>query len=198
MLRLVSATYISLLTIYLLTETVSGESRESVESFTNLGSEISSTKKQMEIRIAKAWTALNKMDTFWKSVLSDNLRRSFFRATVESVLMYSASAWSLTISLESKLDGTYNRMLRALLNIFWRQNPTKVQLRGPISDIATILRERRMHFAGHCWRAKQELASELVLWSPTHSKGRLVALQSPTSINSVKTRDAFLTLSLLC
>ena len=77
MLRLVSATYISLLTICLLT----GESRESVESFTNLGSEISSTKKDVKIRIAKAWTALNKMDTICKSVLLDNLRRSFFRAT---------------------------------------------------------------------------------------------------------------------
>ena len=30
------------------------------------------------------------------------------------------------------------------------------------------LRERRMHFAGHCWRAKQELASDLLLWSPNH------------------------------
>ena len=161
MLRLISATYISLLTICLLTETVLGESRESLESFTNLGSEISSTKKDMKIRIAKAWTALNIMDTMWKSVLSDNLKQSFFHATVESVLMYGASAWSLTKSLESKLDTTYNRMLRAILNIFWRQHLTKVQLHGPIPDISTILRERRMHFAGHCWRAKQQLASEL-------------------------------------
>ena len=54
MLRLVSATYISLLTICLLTETVSSESTESVESFINLESEISSTQKDTKIRIAKA------------------------------------------------------------------------------------------------------------------------------------------------
>ena len=173
MLRLVSATYISLLTICLLTETVSRESTESVESFINLESEISSTQKDTKIRIAKAWTALNNMDTMWKSVLSDNLKRSFFHATVESVLMYGASAWSLTKSLESKLDRTYNGILRAILNIFWRQHPTKLQLRGPIPDISTIFRERRMRFAGHCWRAKQELASELLLWSPDHGKRRV-------------------------
>ena len=52
----------------------------------------------------------------WKSALSDSLKRSFFRATVESVLNDGASPWSLTKSFESKLDGTYNRMLRAILN----------------------------------------------------------------------------------
>ena len=127
----------------------------------------------MKIRIAKARTALNKMDTMWKSVLSGNLKRGFFHATVESVLMYGASAWSLTKSPESKLDRTYNRTLRAILNIFWRQHPTKVQLHGPIPDISTILRERRMHFAGHCWRTKQELTSELPLRSPDHGKRRV-------------------------
>ena len=50
-------------------QTVSGESTELVESFIYLGSEINSTKKDMKIRIAKAWTALNKMDTIWKSAL---------------------------------------------------------------------------------------------------------------------------------
>ena len=29
-----------------------------------------------------------------------------------------------------------------------------------------------MRFAGHCWRAKQELASDLLMWSPTHGTSR--------------------------
>ena len=44
--------------------------------------------------MAKARTALNKVNTIWKSALSDNLKRNFFRVTVESVLMYGAYAWS--------------------------------------------------------------------------------------------------------
>ena len=44
---------------------------------------------------------------------------------------------------------------------------------GPIPDISPILRERRMRFAGHCWPAKQELASDLLLWSPNHGKRRV-------------------------
>ena len=79
----------------------------------------------MKIRIAKAWAALNKMDVVWKSDLTNDLKRSFFRATVESIMMYGATTWTLTKSLESKLDGTYTRMLRAVLYISWRQHPTK-------------------------------------------------------------------------
>ena len=75
-------------------QTVSGESIESVESFTYLGSKINSTEKDKKIRIAKARTALNRMDTVWKSALSDILKRSLYLASVESVLMYGVSAWS--------------------------------------------------------------------------------------------------------
>ena len=63
-------------------------------------------------------------------------------------------------------------MLRAILNISWREHPTKEQLYGPIPAISKILREHRMRFAGHCWRAKQELASDLLMWSPTHGTSR--------------------------
>ena len=55
----------------------------------------------------------------------------------------------------------------------WRQHPIKLQFHEPIPDISTILRERRMRFAGHCWGAKQELASNLLLWSPNHGKRRV-------------------------
>ena len=65
-------------------------------------------------------------------------------------------------------------MLRAIiiLNISWRQHPTKLQFHGPIPDISAILRERRMRFAGQVLLAKkQQLVSDLLLWSPNHGKG---------------------------
>ena len=34
-----------------------------------------------------------------------------------------------------KLDGNYTRMLRAILNNFWRQHPTKNQLYGYLPPI---------------------------------------------------------------
>lgn len=56
-----------------------------------------------------------------KFVRLGNLKQSFFRATVESVLMYGGTAWTLTKTLKSKFDGVYIRILRAILNIIWRQ-----------------------------------------------------------------------------
>lgn len=58
--------------------------------------------------------------------------------------MYDVSAWTLEKNLESKLDGTYNRMLRAIHNISMCKYPNKSQFCQPIPDISTILRERRM------------------------------------------------------
>ena len=56
-----------------------------VENFKYLGSFIRSTEKDIEIIIAKAWPALNSMHTIRKSKMSDNLKRSFFRDTVETI-----------------------------------------------------------------------------------------------------------------
>ena len=53
-----------------------------VLNFVYLGSEVQSSEKDMTIRIAKAWAALNKLTSIWKSNLPDNLKRSFFRAVV--------------------------------------------------------------------------------------------------------------------
>ena len=47
-----------------------------------------------------------------KSTIPEQIKKGFFRAIVESVLLYRSSAWTLTKSLENKLNGTYSRMLR--------------------------------------------------------------------------------------
>ena len=141
-----------------------------VEDFTYLGSNVASTEKDIDIRIGKAWGALNKLKQVWKSNLPDNLKRNFFRAVVESVLVYGSSTWTLTKHLEKKLDGTYTRMLRAALNISWKQHPTNTELYGKIPPLSNSIQERRMRFAGHCWRSKNEIVSDVLLWQPKHGK----------------------------
>ena len=141
-----------------------------VEDFTYLGSNVASSEKDIDIRIGKVWRALNKLNQVWKSYLPDNLKRNFFRAVVESVLVYGSSTWTLTKLLEKKLDGTYTRMLRAALNISWKQHPTNTELYGKILPLSNSIQERRMRFAGHCWRSKNEIVSNVLLWQPEHGK----------------------------
>ena len=71
-----------------------------------LGSLIGSTAHDIDVRIVKAWGAITSMTKIWKSKLSERLNRNFFRATVESVLTYGATTWTLTKTLENRLNGS--------------------------------------------------------------------------------------------
>ena len=143
-----------------------------VDDFKYLGSYIASTDNDIKINIGKAWSALTNMNAIWKSNLPDGLKREFFRSTVETVLLYGSTTWTLTKKLEKTLDGTYTRMLRAVLNVSWKYHPTRARLYGPLPPISHTIRERRVTFAGHCWRSKEELVSDLILWEPRHGKAR--------------------------
>ena len=151
-------------------KSVAGNNIKQVDNFVYLGSSIQTTEKDIQIRKAKAWSALNKLDVIWKSNMPSKLKRDFFKATVETVLLYGSTTWTLTKKQESSLDGTYTRMLRAVLNVSWKDHPTKKFLYGHLKPISTTMREQRMRFSGHCWRNKVELASKLLLWDPKHGK----------------------------
>ena len=67
--------------------------------------------------------------------------------------------------MEKKLDGNYTRMLRAILNKSQRQHPTKQQLYGYLLTIMKTLKIRRNRHVRHCWRSRDELISEVLLWT---------------------------------
>ena len=102
--------------------TLEGTPLKLVDKFTYLGSSVESTEKDIETRLTKAWTAINRLSTIWKSDLTDKMKRSFFQAAVTSILLYGCTTWTLTKRLEKKLDGNYTRMLRAILNKSWQQH----------------------------------------------------------------------------
>ena len=95
--------------------TLEGTPLKLVDKFTYLGSSVESTEKDIETRLTKAWTAINRLSIIWKSDLTDKMKRSFFQAAVTSILLYGCTTWTLTKQLEKKLDGNYTRMLRAIL-----------------------------------------------------------------------------------
>lgn len=153
-------------------ETLNRIDLKKVNDFVYLGSNIASTEKDVLIRMSKAWSALDRLKVIWKSTLSEQIKKNFFRAVVESVLLYGSTSWTLTKKLQSKLDGTYTRMLRAILNIHWSTHPTIAQLYGNLPRISATLKERRTKFAGHCYRSTEEVVSDLILWTPRHGTSK--------------------------
>ena len=84
-------------------------------------------------------------------------------------VLYGCTTWTLTKRLEKKLDGNYTRMLRAILNKSWRQHPTKHQLYGHLPPITKTIQVRRTRHAGCYWRSRDELISDVLLWTPTYA-----------------------------
>ena len=152
--------------------TLDGTPLKLVDKFTYLGSNVESTEKDIDTRLTKAWTAINRLSIIWKSDLTDKMKRSFFQAAVTSILLYGCTTWTLTKWLEKKLDGNYTRMLRAILNKSWRQHPTRHQLYGHLPPITKTIQARRTRHAGHCWRSRDELISDVLLWTPTHGRAK--------------------------
>ena len=70
--------------------------------------------------------------------------------------------------MEKKLDSNYTRMLQAILNKSWRQHSTKQQLYSHLLPITKTIQVRQTRHAEHCWRSKDKLISNTLLWTPSH------------------------------
>ena len=154
------------------TTTLDGTPLKLVDKFTYLGSSVSSTEKDIDTRLTKAWTAIDRLSIIWKSDLTDKMKCSFFQAAVVSILLYGFTTWTLTKRLEKKLDGNYTKMLRAILNKSWRQHPTKHRLYGHLPSITKSIQVRRNRHAGHCWRSRDELISDVLQWTFTDGQAK--------------------------
>ena len=152
--------------------TLDGTSLKLVDKFSYLGSSVSSTEKDIDTWLTKAWTAIDKVSFIWKSDLVDKMKRSFFQAAVVSILLYGCTTWTLTKRLEKRLDGNYSRILRAILNKSWRQHPTRHQLYGRLPPITKTIQVRRTRHAGHGWRSRDEHISVVLRWTPTYARAK--------------------------
>ena len=124
------------------------------------------------MRLAKARTAIDRLSVIWKSDMTDEIKSRFFQAAVVLILLYRGTTWTLTKRSEKKLDGNYTRMLREILNKSWRQHLTKQQLYGYLTTITKTIQVRRARHAGHCWRSRDELKSDILLWTSSHGQAK--------------------------
>ena len=67
-----------------------------------------------------------------------------------SILLYGCNAWTLTTRIEKKLDTTFIKQI----------------LRVTSHKIPAV----RTRHAGHCWRSKDDLKSDVFLRTPSHGQ----------------------------
>ena len=80
-------------------------------------------------------------------------------------------------------------MLRAILNKSWQQHPTRHQLYGHLPPITKTIQVRRTRYAGPCWRSRDELIRDVLLWTPTHGRAKADDQLEHTFSNYVRIRD---------
>ena len=123
--------------------------------------------KDFRVRTALAWVACNKLEKIWRSNINNSIKVELFQSLVEPILMYGAETWTLITVLQRRLYGTYTNLLRRAQNIHWKERATLQRIYGKLKPISSRLCQKRLQFAGHCYRADDEIVSALLLWRPT-------------------------------
>ena len=120
------------------------------------------------------------------------LRVTHGRPSLKYVEEVFKLTFTVLIKYFKKIDGTYTRMLRAILNKAWRQYPTKHQLYGHLPPITKTIQVRRTRHTGHCWRIRDELISNVLLWTPQMAEQKQDGQLEHTYSSSVRIRDVVL------
>ena len=59
------------------------------------------------------------------------------------------NAYTVTGNMRNRLDGTYTRMLRAVLGVTWKEHKTNKELYGNLPKITDTLMIRRLRSKRH-------------------------------------------------
>ena len=148
-------------------KSLSGKTIKRVEDFKYLGAYIMDSHKDFRVRTALAWVACNKLEKIWRSNINNSIKVELFQSLVEPILMYGAETWTLITVLQRRLYGTYTNLLRRAQNIHWKEHATLQRIYGKLKPISSRLCQKRLQFAGHCYRADDEIVSSLLLLRPT-------------------------------
>ena len=135
--------------------TLSGKPLEFVNQFTYFSDNISSTESEVSIRLAKVWTAFDRLSIIWKFDLSDKIIRDFFQSVAMSKVLYGCIILTLTKHTEKKLNKNNTYVLS------WT-NPGS---NTPQNSSCTATRHM-----SHCWRIKDDLVSDILLWTPARGR----------------------------
>ena len=109
-----------------------------------------------------AWTACIKLQKIWNSKIPAALKRKFFKACVEPVLLYGSETWTIKKAFQDRLVSTYTRLLMKAQNLSWKKHPTKKEIYSGLPPISSVIAQRRARFAGHCMRAQDQPISTIL------------------------------------
>ena len=88
------------------------------------------------------------------------------------ILLYGSETWTITKTILKSLDGCYTNLLKRVQNLDWRNQLTLHEIYRGLPRISSVLTSRMLSFSGHCFRAKHEIISDILLWCPDGLKAQ--------------------------
>ena len=71
------------------------------------------------------------------------------------------------------MNAFFSKVINAIVqDCTQQQHPTRHQLYGHLPPITKTIQVRRTRHAGHCWRSRDELIRDVLLWIPTHGRAK--------------------------
>ena len=119
-------------------------------------------------------TVYNEFGFYWVAQVGYNIRSVFKWSCHRVDTSMWIHIWILTKCMEKKLDSNYISMLLAVLNKSWREHPRKQLLNGHQPPMTKSIKVRRTRHAGHYRRSKDELISDILLWTTSHGRSKFV------------------------
>ena len=65
-----------------------------------------------------------------------------------------------------------NFIFQKMIEVRHQYLPTKQQLYGHLPPITKTIQIRRTRHVGHCWRSRDKLISDALLWTPSHGRAK--------------------------
>lgn len=142
--------------------TIGGEQLKQVESFSYLGSLLTSdgrSDKEIKRRIGiakSAFESLRRLITNRK--ISIDTRKRLIRTYVWSTLTYGAETWTVSSAMNDRLSSFEMWCYRRMMRISWIERKTNEEVLRMVSaerELVQIIRKRQLQFLGHVVRRKQ-------------------------------------------
>ena len=159
--------------------TIKGKDVEDVESFTYLGSKVTSDgdcEVEVKARLTKARHAFASLRPIWRSKqYSIHTKLRLYRSNVLSILLYCAETWKMTRSIINSIEVFQNRCLRRLFNIYWPNKISNEDLlkKASMQPLTQEVKRRRWRWLGHVLRMSQDAIPRIALkWTPAGKRPR--------------------------
>ena len=137
---------------------------KSIEQFTFFKSNIPSTENNINLRIEKVGTHIDRLSIVWKSDHSEN-KVGF----LQSCGLASTSIWMLYLD-SNEIPGQKARLeihKNAVCNKYWRQYLTEQQPYNHVLIISLTISIRQTSYTGYCWENKNKPINDVLLCCPT-------------------------------